>query len=1369
MLGSLCVASPAPADASPVAAYGPPVAGRDADGYLEILRVGGDGILRHRWQKKSNGDWSAWSSLGGPFEPGIAVASNYRGELEVFAVPRGGDELMRIHQLGTNGLDWSTWSSIGRGIAPSLVAAQEADGRLEVFAQAAVGVGLKHFWETNPGGGWTGPADLGGQAGPGVVAARNLDGRLELFGVDATHQDLLHCWQQTANDSAHWSPWASLGGHILPELAAAQNVRGVVEVFAVNAASGAVQRVRQTSPGNSASWSPWQDFGGVMKAGLATGESADGRIEILGVARQDGTLMHRWEIMTDGSDQWSSWASLGAATVSAPAVAQNEDGNLEVFAVDVRDPATLNHKRQISNASDWLDWSSMDHAAFFYDSRTWQVDEGLPHDSVQALAQTRDGYLWIGTAAGLARFDGVTFTPFDDKNTPALKNSSITTLCADRDGALWIGTAEGGLTRLRDGSFVHFDSGDGLAGDRVKVICQGHDGALWIGTTTGMSRYQEGRFTTYRKEQGLLADLVNYIREDRDGNVWIATGAGLNRLSGGAMDAFEMPNGLPNDAVRGICQDRAGRLWIGSNNGMLWYNAYWKSFYAYNTRYGLSDAFVSAICDDREGNLWVGTYSGLNRFREGRFFTELDNQGVPFGRVNALFEDREGNLWVGAQDGLVRLTPKRFVTYTVRQGLTHNNVMSVLEDRSGSIWAGTWGGGLDQLKEEHVTAYTSTNIFAQGLVLGLCEGRDGSLWIGQDFGAGLVRFKDGNITHYSSADGLIKAPIRVLHEDAGGNLWVGTSRGLCCLKDQGFLTFTTQDGLAANAVRSICEDHAGNLWLGTENGLSRLEREAAADAATGRPAETSSTHIPKCFTSLPGLNHKTVLALCEDAEQSLWIGTAHDGLLRYHEGRLTAYTARQGLGSDEIFEILDDDHGWLWMSCSKGIFRVRKTELDALDSGKVASVTSLVYGRTDGLETTQCNGAAKPGSWKARDGRLWFATSRGLAAINPGTAKINTVPPPVFIEQILADRKPIKIESSQSPELSPRSASVASPATGHPPPVTLPPGRGELEFHYTALNLQAPEESRFKYKLENVDGDWVDAGTRRTAHYNNVYPGDYTFRVLACNKDGVWNESGATLEFVLKPHFWQLGWLRASAGLLVVGFASGTARYVTRRRMQRKLRLLEQRHAIEKERGRIAKDIHDDLGSSLTRIMMLGERAEEGLANREQVGVHVGKIVSSARRTVQALDEIVWAVNPENDTLDGLVEYISHYADEFFENTKVSCRLEMPVQLPALPLSAEARHDLFLVVKEAFHNVLKHAGATEVSVRVGYTGNRVEIVVADNGCGFDPAQTPSVRHGNGLGNMQKRLESLGGRLDLTSAPGQGTRLSIAAVVGNSPI
>jgi ligand-binding sensor domain-containing protein/signal transduction histidine kinase len=1295
-----------------------PFAGQRADGQLEVFTVDDRGELRHRWQKPSTGDWSAWSSLGGAILPSIAVINDAEGRMEVFGVDRLTKSLTFVREQATNSVGWLGWVNLGGSIEPPIAVEKNSAGQSEVFALDAGSHLLKHIWQTNAEGGWSGWSDLGTAAQRDIIVARNRDGRLELFGT-GEDQTLNHCWERHADGSEDWSDWKSLGGTILPGFAVGQNSVGRLEVFAVNATNGAVNRICQSKPGDNFGWSRWIDFGENVKTGLAVGRCGGGRLEVLGVNATNQILMHRWETLTNGSDHWSTWATLGSTARPYPAVIADEEGDLEVFAADVDNSAVINHRRQISSASDWLDWSSLDTPTFQYASRTWHIDEGLPDNLVQAIAQTPDGYLWVGTRGGLARFDGVQFTAYDSKNTPALRNSSVTALCADRFGALWIGTDGGGITCLRDGTFSNFASTNGLAGNHVRVIFESKDGSLWIGTTEGMSQYKNGKFRSYTEADGLLSDAVNYIYEDRDENLWIATGKGLNRLrQGGAMDSFTMPDGLPNDSVRGICQDKGGRIWIGSNNGLLWYDWYWQNhFYAYNTRYGLSDTFVSAICEDREGNLWVGTYSGLNRFREGRFYNQLDNEGLPFDHVNALFEDREGDLWVGSKEGLIRLTPKRFFAYTKQQGLTHNNTMSVLEDSAGSLWIGTWGGGLNRLKDEQVTSYAPTNGLSQDLILSLCAGRDGSIWVGADFDGGLTRLKDGKITRYTAKDGLIDAGLRVLCEDRKGNLWIGTSRGLSCLSD-GKFSNDLRDG-----VRAILEDHEGTLWFGTENGLECRRGDKWTQ-----------------FTKKDGLSDDTITAIYEDKDNVLWIGTATGGLNRMRGQRFTSYTTAQGLFSDEIFSIVEDDEGWLWLSCSRGVFRVRKKDFDDYDAGRTKWITSITYGRTDGMESPQCNGAGKPSVWKSRDGRLWFPTSKGVVAVDPRTMKVDHVPPPVYVDRVMVDKKPLEH------------------GTGDEQRVHVQPGYGELEFHYTALCLSAPEKVRFKYKLEGVDSDWVDAGNRRTAYYNNISPGKYDFHVIACNKDGIWNETGASVPFELEPHYWQTWWFRGLMALLVIGGASGSVLYATRRRMQRQLQLLQQRHAIEKERGRIAKDIHDDLGSSLTRIMMLGERAEEGLEKREDVGMHINKIVSSARHTVQSLDEIVWAVNPENDTLNGLLEYIGHYADEFFENTDVNCRLELPVELPAFNLPAETRHHLFLVVKEALNNALKHSGATEVRVEVSVENSTVKILVEDNGRGFDLAAPAVTRQGNGLGNMRKRIENLGGQFEIVSAPQRGTSL-----------
>ena len=1005
--------------------------------------------------------------------------------------------------------------------------------------------------------------------------------------------------------------------------------------------------------------------------------------------------------------------------------------------MDAKGKGTVYHCRQISYSSDWLYWSSMDQPPLEYLPRVWQTDEGLPDNRVQAIAQTPEGYLWVGTHEGLARFDGVEFSTFNGPNRPEIKDASITALCAAADGTLWIGTEHGAVVQWQHGQFSTSPVKGRLAGQNIHAIYQGRDGTIWIASTRGLDRLQNGGLQTCTVNQGLLSNDVTAIWEDSDSNIWIGTIKGLNRLRAGKMEAFAIINRLPNDPVRSICQDRGRRLWIGSDHGFIWsndkgfsdnhpvatisdeglitYRA--RQFYTYTTTNGLSDNRVSAIFEDSQNNLWVGTYSGLNRFINGHFRAELTHSGMPYDEINTIFEDSWGDVWVGSREGLIRLTPKRFSVYTKRQGLSHNHVTSVIEDHLGRLWAGTWGGGLDEITADRVRVYGTTNQLASDLILAVCEDRDGGIWVGADNGGGLAYLNNQIVTHYTRQNGMPDAAVTALHQDRAGDLWVGTSSGLWRLT-RGRLVCESQCG--NQRVRAICEDRVGVLWFGGEAGLMR------------RRGGTFENLSAKGAFPL-----ETVSALYADADgKTLWVGTLKGGLLRWRDNRFDRYTVQQGLLSDEILGIAED-RGWLWMASTKGVFLVRKRDLES-PGGVMPCIT---YGAADGLESVVCGGAATPSVWKTADNRLCFATTKGLAIIDNRNAPLELSPPLVRVEQFDLDRKPMPL-----------------PTSGE---LIVPPNHGELEFRYSALDLRAAEKCRFKYKLDGVDPNWIDAGTRRVAHYSKVGPGSYCFHVIACNKDGVWNQAGVSILILLRPQVWQTWWFQALCAGAALGGVAGLARRVTKRRMQRRLEVLELQRSLEQERGRIAKDIHDDLGSSLTRIMLLGTRAEQDLAEDKEVQPHLRKIVSFSRAAIQAMDEIVWAVNPKHDTLDGLVGYLTQYTEQFFEDTAIRCRLEMPVSSQSFVLPADVRHDLFLVVKEALNNVLKHSSASEVRLEVSVQGEMAQIVIADNGCGFDASPARPGRKGNGLDNMRRRMESCGGCLDVASAREYGTRLTLS--------
>ncbi len=1317
----------------------------DADGRLELFQIDFSGELRHRWQRENNGDWSPWSILGGSSLQYVAAGIDADGKLVVFAIDET-HNLNCIRQLNRNGHEWSQWDNLGGAVDLPVAVGQDANGGLEVFAIDSPGREVKHLWQTSSHGGWSDWSSLGKGPMTGLIVAANNDGRLELFGVDENHH-LVHCWQRKINTPGEWSEWASLGGAVSPGMGAGLNGDGQLEVFAVSATNNEVWRIAQTSANDSIHWQSWTDFGGNVTPGITIGRNADGRLGIFAVKNGGSSVQHRWQRQPH-EDIWSAWGDFGGATQSTPVIGCNHDDTLEIFAVDEQNPSAVDHRRQIIANHDYLSWSSMDRSPLEYSQRVWQTDEGLANNRVQAIAQTPDGFLWVGTLEGLARFDGVEFKTYNGANTPKLKNASITALCPDAEGALWIGTAGGGALRLRQGQFSLFTAQDGIAGDNIRAISQSRDGAIWIASTRGLSCFRDGKFQTYTTREGLLSDAVTALCEDPNGFMWVATTKGLNRLRAGVMEAFTATNilaesqrrhwivgtpamdataatnGLSNDSIRSLSLDKGHRLWIGSDYGLMWYNS--GNFYSYTTLYGLSDNFVTTIYEDSRNNLWVGTYSGLNRFIEGRFHAELNNHGIPYDQINVVFEDNRGNIWVGSREGLIRLTPKPFSVETKLQGLSHNHVTSVLEDHLGRLWVGTWGGGLNQVIEDKVRVYGRSNQLSSDLVLALWEGHDGSIWAGMDNSGGLFRLHNQSVTHYTARDGLMDAAISALHEDRENNLWIGTRQGLCRLSNENFLTETNVQN---RPIRAICEDPGGQLWFGGDAGLMRRRNgqiENLSDNGTFPPERVSSLYA--------------------DAEGNLWVGTLGDGLLRWRQNHWERFGVQNGLFSNEVLGIIED-HGWLWLTSTKGIFRVRRHDLEVLNPERKEAAPCIVYGKADGLESIVCGSLATPAVWKTADDRLCFATTKGLAIMDAHDAKVDLSPPPVYIEQVDVDRKPIAARSGQH--------------------LTIPPSHGELDIRYTALDLRAPEKCRFKYRLDGMDSDWVDAGTQRAAHYNSVAPGSHRFQVLACNKDGVWSEASASVDLELQPHFWQRGSAKALAMAALLVLAGGSARFVTQRKMQRKLELIERQHAIERERGRIAKDIHDDLGSSLTRIMLLGQRAKSDLAERKEVDVHLNKIITFSQNTVQAMDEIVWAVNPRNDSLDGLVNYLVEFTDQFFQDTNIRCRLQMPIT-SHLVVPTEVRHDLFLAIKEALNNVLKHSLASEVRVEVLNAESTINIIIDDNGKGFDLTQGRDVGQGNGLQNMRKRMDALGGQMEITTAPGHGTKLEFTVRVSGQP-
>ena len=963
-----------------------------------------------------------------------------------------------------------------------------------------------------------------------------------------------------------------------------------------------------------------------------------------------------------------------------------------------------------------------------YLTHCWQAEDGLPQNTVTAVVQTRDGYLWVATYSGLARFDGVRFAVFDGSNTPEMRSSRVTSLFGADDGTLWIGHEGGEVTRWRDGRFEAVTVNARWTGAKIHDIGTDAAGDVWLMNEEGLlARLRDGLVLS--PERGPVAQLVGMAR-GTNGTIWVARNGQVSQLTGGRLTPLRFDAQTTNSYVQGIGASRDGGLWVASDGQLRkWKDERWAQ------HLGAAPWGVAAILKLLEtGNGVVAAATSSS----GLYLVSAGERPLQLSRTNGFASD-----WI----------------------------VSLCEDREGSLWAGTGGGGLVVVRRTAVRIVTPPDRWQGRPVLCVSPGRDRVLWIGTE-GAGLYRLRDGQWDRFGEPAGIQNSYVWSVAEDAQGQLWVGTwGGGLFQRQGAGFGRAPGLEAITSPMPALLCAG-AGGLWIGSGDGLLRYEAGTATWAGAQSTSKLRDVRALaeegngtmwfgmsglglaclkkgelRCFHKTDGLASDFIECLHLDRDGGLWIGTFGGGLTRLKQGRFATIGQQQGLPSNVICHIEEDGQGFFWMSSHSGLIRASKAELDRCAEGQGQAIHWLTYGLSDGLPTLKCSGGLQPAGCRTPDGRLWFPTSKGLVSVDPQNVRTNPVSPPVAIERLVVDD---------------RDAADNAP---RPSPLEIPPGRHRLEFQYTGLSFVAPEKVCFKRRLEGLETSWVDAGNKRTAQYSYIPPGSYTFHVIACNNDQVWNEEGATLAFTILPHFWQTWWFRALAGMAVILAASGLVWFDTRRRMRRKLESLERQRAIEHERARIARDIHDDLGAHLTRITMLSETARGDLDNPAAAGPDIDRIYDTARALTRAMDEIVWAVNPRFDTLESLINYLEKFAQDFLATAGLRCRLDMPVQFPPWPLTSEVRHNLFLAFKEALNNVVRHAAASEVRISLTLTLASFELIVEDNGRGFDPissegpvSATDRLASGNGLENMRRRLAAAGGRCDIRSAPGKGTTI-----------
>jgi ligand-binding sensor domain-containing protein/signal transduction histidine kinase len=982
----------------------------------------------------------------------------------------------------------------------------------------------------------------------------------------------------------------------------------------------------------------------------------------------------------------------------------------------------------------------------------WTTEDGLPQNSTLCIAQTSDGYLWLGTWGGLARFDGVRFTVFDRGNTREITSNFIVALHVDYAGNLWIGTTGGGLIRFRDGRFTTYTTVDGLSHNGVRSIYEDRRGNLWIGTDGGgLSRFRDGNFTSFTSKEGLSSDWVYSVYEDHQGVLWVGTANGLNRFENGEFTRYPIKKGLSNYIVWSISEDREKGLWVGTSVGLYKFKG--GEFTRYTSKEGLSHRWAYSIYNDHEGNLWVGTDGGgLNRFQDKKFASFTTKDGLSHNTVSSIYEDREGSLWVGTWGGLSRLKDGKFTVYAMKEGLSHDWTRSVYEDREGSLWVGTYGGGLNRLKGDRFTRYTTSDGLSGVIMAAIYGDSSGNLWCPTEDG-GLCRLRNGMFTrHYvkpgTSAEQIlmqtntkpIPAHERVasMYEDRQGNLWLGTFDGVVVWRKDGNIAhFSTKDGLSHKIVTTIREDRQGSFWLGTERGLNRFRN--------GR-----FTHYP----TKHGLSHIT--SIYEDGEGSIFVTTRGDGLIRFKDEKVTTYTTAEGLFDNVLTVVMEDGKENLWLGSFRGIFSMRKKELDDVAHGRKRVVESISYGTADGMRNVECNSQQPPG-WKSRDGRLWFPTVKGLVMIDPDHLKLNTLAPPVFIEQVNYNKKPVSLAREAE----------------------LPPDRRELEFHFTALSFLDPKKVRFKYRLEGYDKDWVDAGTRRVVYYTNLSYGPYRIRVIACNNDGVWNESGAAFDLYLRPYFYEtpLFYVPCIALFGIILILMGIGGHHLR---VRQLRAREESERMA-DYGRMVAGVAHDIRKPMFALRAAAYVVGQMVNGQGDVQSRLNAIERITGRISSLMDDLLYFAEPKTlrlaptDITNLMREAVEIYREEYDETFPEIVQRSTP----GLPLIAVDRNWMVRVIVNLIENAAKHAyGITLVTLSaepvpdLAYTHetpSEICIRVANDGKGIESELLPkifkpffSTGQGTGLGLavVDEIIRRHDGTITVESHPSSGSAFII---------
>lgn len=946
----------------------------------------------------------------------------------------------------------------------------------------------------------------------------------------------------------------------------------------------------------------------------------------------------------------------------------------------------------------------------------WETDEGLPGNDVYAILQDRDGFLWVGTSSGISRFDGLRFrAPVVAKNFP-FDASTVYSMVEGAPGELVFVHDLDASNRLvvlsGEGIREHPSNALLAPGQRIQEVFAVQPGALWVvHADRSLRRWTPGSVENFPALSATPPTLPASVVLSGDGAVFVARGGGVERYADGRLERLP---GTPQGAAA-LARAHDGSVWMAAGKALFrWHEGRLEELAAPQPSRGAWPPHL--MLETRDGALWMAfPQSGLHRWENG----ELIRVRTSHNLVRNLLEDREGNLWAcTAGGGLNRI---RRTPFSVWGAGAVDTIGSVCADHRGTLWLGN-ARGIWTLTAGEARLAGQPPAWPE-FAHAVCPDAQGALWFGgRD---GVYRLRPGE----DSSPGLMP-PGRLGHVFAlflarDGSMWAGGERGplLQYPPGGGVVAHGAAEGFDGAFAQTFGEDSQGRLWAGTrQGGLYVFESGRFRKVPT--PLEASGTGV---------------LTLTRGRDGAMWLGTRGLGLLRMKDGAFHFVGTAAGLPDGVISQVMPDEDGRWWVGSSDGLFRIALDELEDCADGRKSVVRAVRYGRADGIAGFYATGQRQPCCWKGDDGTMWFVGRKGVVRVDPSVHRMHSEPPGVFIEDVRAGSRSL-----------------------HPGEV-LESSERRLEFRFTSPHFTSPDELRFRYRLEGVDSQWNDPGGQRQVVYPRLGPGSYRFQVIAADRMNLESPQPAEFSFVVAPTWWERPLLRVLALVLVTAGLVFAVRRMAYRRLQRRMEAFEQARKIEQERVRIARDLHDGIGSGLTRLGWLAGDLGDDAEGQPEIGRKCAELGSGIRELARDLDAAVWAVSPRHDTLASLVAYLCEFAAEQFRHTPVRCRVSAPGSLPPLRVPPHIRNHVFMAAKEALNNALKHSGSEDVRLEITFEDGRLDLVVRDAGHGFDPqGGTSGGRHG--LRNLAERMREVNGGVTIdTSAAGTRVHLMVPLI------